>query len=77
MFGGKKKATVFDEQESRNASYRQEFEYRTISAIGGLSFDKMLNEDAAKGWELVNGAMAGTAHFGYLRRRLMPSNSDT
>ncbi len=69
MFGGKQNP-VFADQEARNGQYVRSYEYRTISALGVSNFDKIVNEDAEKGWELVNGCMAGTAHYGYMRRAL-------
>lgn len=69
MFSGKKAAHI-EEQDSRNGQYQQRYEYRSIAMIGIAQFDKMLNEHAAAGWELVNGSAAGTTHFGYLRREL-------
>lgn len=69
MFGSKK-ADLYADQDSRNGSYVQEYEYRTIVMLGAPGFDKLLNERAAEGWELVNGCMAGTMHYGYMRRRL-------
>jgi hypothetical protein len=69
MFGGKK-APEIEAQDARDGEYLQEWEYRTLAIIGVVNFDKTLNEHAARGWELVNGNMAGTTHYGYLRRRL-------
>ncbi len=70
MFGGKK-APEIEAQDARDGEYKQEFEYRTLAVIGVVNFDKVLNDQAAKGWELVNGSMAGTTHYGYLRRRIV------
>ena len=80
MFGSKKEPTakqptMYEEQESRNANYQQEYEYRTIpNFIVVDKFDKMVNEAAAKGWELVNGCQSSstTTHTAYMRRRLKP-----
>lgn len=69
MFGAKK-APHIEEQDARNGQYQQRFEYRSIAMIGIVQFDKMLNEAAAAGWELVNGSAAGTTHFAYMRREL-------
>lgn len=70
MFGGPKKAPHIAEQDSRDHLYEQEYEYRTLAVLGVTQFDKDLNDHAARGWELVNGNMAGTAHYAFLRRKL-------
>ncbi|OYX72943.1 MAG: hypothetical protein B7Y81_04285 [Caulobacter sp. 32-67-35] len=72
MFGGKK-APVVAEQDSRDGQYTHRFEYKTLAILGAAQFDKTLNEHAAKGWDLVSGCMAGTVHYGYLRRPLNPA----
>ncbi|MDZ4321557.1 MAG: hypothetical protein U1A07_22430 [Phenylobacterium sp.] len=72
MFGGKK-APVIEEQDSRDSQYAQRFEYKTLAILGVIPFDKTLHDHAARGWELVNGCMAGTLHYGYLRRPLNPA----
>lgn len=69
MFGSKK-SDLYADQDARNGDHKQEYEYRTIAMIGAAGFDKMMNERAAEGWELVNGCMAGTTHYGYLRRKV-------
>ena len=71
MFSGKKAAHI-EEQDSRNDRYEQRYEYRSIAVIGIVQFDKMLNEHAVGGWELVNGTSAGTTLYGFLRRPLKP-----
>lgn len=71
MFGGRK-APVIAEQDSRDENYIQEYEYKTIVILGAPNFDRELNDHAARGWELVSGCMAGTMHYGYLRRRFTP-----
>lgn len=53
-------------------NYTQEYEYKTLVILGAPNFDRELNDHAARGWELVNGCMAGTMHYGYLRRRFTP-----
>jgi hypothetical protein len=73
MFGGKK-APEIAAQDDRDEQYVQTYEYRTLAVLGAQAFDKELNAHAAKGWELVNGCMAGTAHYGYLRRRLQTAS---
>ena len=79
MFGSKKEPaakqpTMYEEQESRNANYQQEYEYRTIYVpiVQPDNFSKMLNQDAAKGWELVNVASDGSSKWAFMRRRLKP-----
>lgn len=71
MFSGKK-APHIEEQDSRNDRYEKRYEYRTIAMIGIVQFDKMLNEHATVGWELVNATSAGTTLYGFLRRSLKP-----
>lgn len=67
MFGSKKPAqpepAPFD-----NEGYERTHEYQVIACLGINAFNKQVNEMAMKGWELINGCMAGTAHYGYLRR---------
>lgn len=56
MFG-RNKSNPSDElyldQKSRNDSYGQTYEYRTIHAFGTDDFDIELNAQAKAGWELV------------------------
>lgn len=47
-----------------------EHEYYVVAAIGADNFVRDANSLAKRGWELINGSMAGTAHFGYFRRRV-------
>jgi len=72
MFGSKKAAAIFAEQESRNKDYRHEYEYRVISESIIGPIDKKINEEAAKGWELVTGCVDFFCHTAYMRRRLIP-----
>jgi len=69
MFGGKKPAdgAPFDSE-----GYEAEYEYRADAYLGIGAFNKEVSILARKGWELVNGCMAGTAHYAYMRRRLKP-----
>ena len=67
MFSGKK-APEIAEQDDRDGQYRQKWEYRVLAIIGAPTLQKELNDHAARGWELVNATMAGTAHYAYLRR---------
>jgi len=69
MFGGKKPSAevAFD-----NEGHDQVYEYRAIVCMGINAFNKDVDTMARKGWELINGCMAGTAHYGYLRRKLQP-----
>ena len=73
MFGGKKGAALepFDTE-----GYEQEYEYHAAAFLGINAFNTGVNEYARKGWELVNGTMAGTAHYAYMRRRLRGSGAD-
>lgn len=66
MFGGKKSeitAAAFD-----NEGFEQKWDYKAVSYLGIDNFNKGISEHAREGWELINGCMAGTAHYGYLRR---------
>jgi len=66
MFGGKKEAQYpWNEPEGE-----AEFEFYTIASLGVDNFNKDVNALARRGWELIGGCMAGTAHYGYLRRRV-------
>lgn len=67
MFGGKKptEAAPFD-----NEGYEAEYEYLAQAYFGIGAFNKEVDILARKGWELINGCMAGTAHYAYMRRRL-------
>lgn len=67
MFGSKKphQPEPFD-----NEGYDRAFEYQAIACMGINAFNKQVNEMAMKGWELINGCMAGTVHYGYLRRSI-------
>ena len=70
MFGGKKpeaQPVPFD-----NEGYEHRFEYLAVAYFGVNSFNDGVNEFARKGWELVNGCMAGTANYAYLRRPVRP-----
>lgn len=66
MFGNKRAAPATPD----DTGYDQEFEYHAAAYLGINAFNSGVNEHARKGWELVNGAMAGTAHYAYMRRRL-------
>jgi hypothetical protein len=72
MFGSKKAAAIFAEQESRNKDYQQEYEYKVISETINKRIDYIINEEAAKGWELVTGCVDFFTHTAYMRRRLIP-----
>lgn len=67
-----KKAPEIAAQDARDHLYSQTHEYRVLAVLGAMTMQKDLNDHAARGWELVNATMAGTAHFAYLRRRLLP-----
>lgn len=68
MFGGKKQpesAKPFDDE-----GYEQRYEYLSVAYLGVSAFNTGVNDYARKGWELVNGCMAGTANYAYLRREI-------
>lgn len=48
------------------------YEYYTVASLGAERFTKDVNSLARRGWELINGCMAGTAHYGYMRRPTKP-----
>ncbi|SFS42700.1 hypothetical protein [Brevundimonas viscosa] len=73
MFGGKKSAAP---QPFDNEGYSHEYEYYAAAYLGINAFNSGVNELARKGWELVNGAMAGTAHYAYMRRPLKKPSND-
>lgn len=66
MFGGRKSLAVEGVEDA--SDYDQAYEYKTLAVMGAVAFDKELNAEARRGWELVNGCMAGAVHYGYLRR---------
>ena len=66
MFGGKKE-TATGAMLARPAQPQTE-EYVTIAVFGIDAFNKETNKLAAEGWVMVNGCMAGTAHYAYMRR---------
>ncbi len=70
MFGKKEQPA---EAPFDSEGYEQRFEYKILTALGVLNLEKAINDQARKGWELVSGTMAGTAHYAHLRRRLKPS----
>jgi hypothetical protein len=45
------------------------FEYQAFAFIGIGNFNAGVNKMARQGWELVNGCMAGTTNYAYMRRR--------
>lgn len=67
MFGSKKPK---EEPPFDNEGYEHLYEYRAEAYLGIGAFNREVNVLARKGWELVNGTMAGTAHYAYLRRPL-------
>ena len=71
MFGSKPEKEEAPAVDKRGQPYVQEFEYEAQSHLGITNFNKATNQMAAAGWELINGGMAGTAHYGYFRRRLV------
>jgi len=69
MFGSKKsepQATAPTGYEG----YQPRYEYLAVAYLGIGAFNKEVNVLAGLGWELINGCMAGTAHYGYLRREI-------
>lgn len=76
MFGGKKpaeaEAAPFD-----NEGYDAEYEYQAHAFLGIGAFNKEVAVLSRRGWELVNGCMAGTAHYAYMRRRLKKAIAPT
>lgn len=54
--------------DPRDEGWAHAWEYKTLVTLGVEKFDVELNDHAKRGWELINGCMAGTAHYGYLRR---------
>lgn len=70
MFGSKKEPTATPAVDLDGQPYVQEFEYEAQAHMGIGNFNKAVSQAAAEGWELVNGCMAGTVHYAYLRRRL-------
>lgn len=52
-----------------------EFQYQVFAAFGVDGWNKQMTLFSRQGWELVNGCMAGTAHYGYMRRRVTRSSS--
>lgn len=65
MFGKAEPQYPWNEDEGEAA-----FEYFTVVSLGVEKFNKDVNSLARRGWELINGGMAGTAHYGYMRRPL-------
>lgn len=51
---------------------QQEYEYQAFAFFGIKQWNTEVNKLAQDGWELVNGNMAGTASYAYMRRRLTP-----
>ena len=49
MFGFRKAAEIYEEQDSRNNNYQQEYEYKVISENINKRIDYRINEEAAKG----------------------------
>ena len=72
MFGFRKAAEIYDEQDSRNNNYQQKYEYKVISETINKRINYRINEEAAKGWELVTGCVDFFTHTAYMRRRLIP-----
>lgn len=66
MFGGKK--SQFNPYE--RPAVDPEWEYCAVAVLGVIAFNEEVNKLAAVGWELVNGTMAGTANYAYMRRRI-------
>ena len=70
MFGKKTESPALPALDAQGRPYAQEYEYLVEAYLGAAAFNKSVNALAAQGWELVNGCMAGTAHYAYMRRRL-------
>ncbi|MFS0710359.1 hypothetical protein [Brevundimonas phoenicis] len=70
MFGNKPEKQAEPALDGAGQPYVQEFEYEAQAHLGIGNFNKAANTMAAAGWELINGGMAGTVHYGYFRRRL-------
>lgn len=72
MFGSKPKATPTpaSQNEPVAAEVDPEFEYCTFASFGIEGWNKEATRLSRQGWELVNGCMAGTANYGYMRRRI-------
>ncbi|MBX9614903.1 MAG: hypothetical protein K2X25_04870 [Caulobacteraceae bacterium] len=66
MFGGKKQSAT-GELMARPAQPQTE-ECLAIACFGIDAFNKETNRLASEGWILVNGCMAGTAHYAYMKR---------
>jgi len=66
MFGGKKEPKFPWNEDEGTAR----FEYFTLASMGAENFTNDCNSLARRGWELINGCMAGTAHYGYFRREV-------
>ena len=71
MFGGKQEKATGPALDMAGQPYVHEFEYEAQAHLGIANFNKAANAMAASGWELINGGMAGTVHYGYFRRRLV------
>lgn len=71
MFGSKPKAAqVSDKPAPTEPEVQPEFEYTVVAVFGAEAWIKETNRMARLGWELVNGMMAGTANYAYMRRRI-------
>lgn len=74
MFGSKKpEATPIAAAPFDDEGYERRFEYLAVAYLGVTAFNEGVNEYARKGWELINGCMAGTANYAYLRRAVRPT----
>lgn len=71
MFGSKLEKGAEPALDAAGTPYVQTFEYEAQAHLGIGNFNKATNAMAAAGWELINGGMAGTVHYGYFRRRLV------
>jgi hypothetical protein len=71
MFGKKPETSALPQLDPDGRPYVREYEYLVEAYLGAGAFSKGVNALAAQGWELVNGCIAGTVHYAYMRGRLL------
>lgn len=64
MYDGRRKTDI----RFKSEGYEQVYEYQACAFLGVDAWNVGVNAMARKGWELVNGGMAGTANCAYMRR---------
>lgn len=72
MFGSKPKNPAANPAPPPEPVIAPEYEYCTFATFGIEGWNKEVTRLSWQGWELVNGCMAGTANYGYMRRRVRP-----